>query len=140
IFLANSPRINPFFTQNTIAKINNFFAKTKTFFVFDFFQRKDNQQKIKQQDNFTRQQFSNQGFSLNETPQEIKEVISKAPMKKIAPGVYAGEYKGYQVSTIKTNEMEFLEYIFNIRGKKIKIKVPKGQDPPNQKTVEEIFK
>lgn len=134
LFLANSPRINPFFARNMIAKVSNFFDKTKSFFAFDIFKKQD-----KIQNNFVQQQPQNQSFTLNQAPQELKEAISKAPMKKIAPGVYAGEYKGYKVSTIKINEIEFLEYTFDVNGKKIKIKVPKDQQPPSQEAVEKIF-
>ena len=34
IFLAESPRINPFFAQNMMAKVNNFWSKTTNFIAF----------------------------------------------------------------------------------------------------------
>lgn len=138
LFLANSPRINPFFARNMMAKVSNFFDKTKSFFAFDI-SKKENIQQNPNQNNFAQQQPQNQSFTLDKAPQELKEAISKAPMRKIAPGVYAGEYKGYYVSTIKINEIEFLEYTFDVNGRKIKIKVPKGETPPSQETVEKMF-
>ncbi|MEM4337155.1 MAG: hypothetical protein QXG86_04085 [Candidatus Woesearchaeota archaeon] len=134
-----------------IAKVSNFFDKAKSFFAFDIFKKEYIQQNTEKdinqqhviQNEFVQQpiqqQPQNQSFTIDKAHQELKEAISKAPMRKIAPGVYAGEYKGYQVSTIKINEIEFLEYTFDVNGRKIKIKVPKGETPPSQETVEKIF-
>ena len=38
------------------------------------------------------------------------------------------------------NEIEYLEYTFNVKGKEIKVKVPKNQSPPSQEVIEDIYK
>lgn len=45
-----------------------------------------------------------------------------------------------QVYEVRMNEIDYLEYKFNVNGKEVKIKVPKDQQPPSQETIEAIFK
>lgn len=102
IFLADSPKLNPFFVQNMFAK------KTIT--------------------------PNNNTYSQN-----IEEALN-APLKKVSQGVYAGEKNNIKVFEIRTGELEYLEYTFNVNGKMVKIKVPKGQEAPSQEVMDVLYK
>ena len=135
LFLANSPRINPFFAQNLTAKVNSFLSKTRNFFAFKTVLPPTNNQV--NQVNFS-QKPTNQTFTLKEAPKEIIEALN-VPLTKVSQGVYAGEKNNIKVYEIRTNEIEYLQYTFNVNGKEIKIKVPKGQEPPSQEVVGKLY-
>jgi hypothetical protein len=69
-----------------------------------------------------------------------KEVLKDVPLKKISKGVYGKTRGNYSYTLIKTDEIEWKEYTFNINGKEIKIKAPKDQEPPSQKFMEALYK
>lgn len=114
IFIANTPKINKQF----IAQLGQ------------IFQNRSRQNK--------------EHLAVNPNPAPISanttNTLSKAILKKISSGVYAGEYNKTKVFVYKENEIEWIEYTFNVNGKAIKIRVPKGQQPPSQKDVDFIFK
>ncbi len=70
----------------------------------------------------------------------FKEDLNKIPFETISQGVYAKGNGNITYVLIKTGEVEWLEYTFNINGKQIKIKVPKGENPPSQEIVEKMTK
>lgn len=72
------------------------------------------------------------------TTQNIKDALN-APLKKVRQGVYAGEKNKIKVYEIRMDELEYLEYTFNVNGKEIRIKVPKGQEPPSQDVMNSLY-
>ena len=143
LFLAQSPKLNPFFVSNLMAKVNNFFEKKTSFLAF----KKPNltqPSNLKQQptQSIVAQKPSFDPFQIvntNDLPQNVIEAIN-TPLQKISTGVYAGEKNDIKVIEIRTGEIEYLEYTFNIKGKEIKIKVPKDQEPPSQEVIEALYK
>ena len=77
--------------------------------------------------------------NINSLPQDVVEALN-APLKKVSQGVYAGEMNNIKVYEIRTGELEYLEYTFNVNGKEVKIKVPKGQEPPSQEVMDSLYK
>jgi len=131
IFLANSPRFNPFFAQNLQAKVSSFFSKTTSFFAFKNRQPSAVSTKASDQNPTS--------FTFNSPPSDVKDALNTS-LSKISQGVYAGEKNNIKVYEVRTNEIEYLEYTFNVNGKEIKIKVPKDQQPPSQEVVEALYK
>ena len=127
VFIAQSPKLNPFFAQNMIAKINNLWSKTISFIAF------------KNVPTQSPAPSSVVAFNSNNVPKNVVEALS-APLTKVSQGVYAGEKNGIKVFKIKLGELEYLEYTFTVNGKEVKIKVPKGQKPPSQKIVNALYK
>jgi len=76
-------------------------------------------------------------FPSASTLENMKQVIYQ-PMVKFSDGVYA-QIKGNVVKvTIKEEEIEWVEYTYNLKnGQKIKVKVPKGQTPPSKEIYED---
>jgi hypothetical protein len=73
----------------------------------------------------------------NRTPEQKLENV---PLHELTKGVYAKGEKNYSYTVIKKGEVEWIEYTFNVNGKEVKIKVPKGEQPPAQEMVENIYK
>lgn len=149
VFLVNSPRLNPFFARNMVNKINNSWSKTGNFVAslnpfssLNF--RLFNNQGLSNRQNL--QPSSISGFqpsvqmiaNVKNSPQEIINALA-LPLTKVSSGVYAGENDGVKIYEVRLNEVEYLEYTFTIKGKEIKIKVPKGQTPPSQEIVESFY-
>lgn len=159
IFLAQSPKINPFFAQNMMARINNLWSRTGSFFAF-----RSTPSNNKQLDN----ESSNNNFfnlfqqNVDETnnisseenqPNEAKPTIAQSdsflsdelkdalatPLTRVSQGVYAGEHEDIKVYEIRINEVDSTVYTFKVNGKEIKIKVPKDKEPPTQEEMEEMF-
>lgn len=149
VFVAQSPKLNPFFVSNTIAKINNFWSKTGNFIVSINFlpkfklQNTNNKQTafnpINNVNNADNQLNQSQLTSFSLDKAKIEKIL-KAPLNQVSQGVYAGEVDGTQVYEVRTNEIDYLEYTFNVKGKEIKIKVPKDQRPPSQEEMEVLYK
>lgn len=69
------------------------------------------------------------------------EKINKNLFTPISKGVYAQPLeKGGEYILIKNEEIDWVEYTIVIKGKELKIKVPKGEKPPDQKMLERIYK
>lgn len=143
IFLAKSPKLNPFFTQNMLAKINNFRIKTTNFFAFKKVLPNNNlTQTQAPSNNLTQTQVAQSpkvAFKLEDAPKDLINALS-APVKKVSQGVYAGEKNDTKVYEVRSDEIEYLEQAFSVNGKEIKIKVPKGQEPPSQEFLEVFSK
>ena len=127
VFIAQSPKLNPFFAQNMIAKVNNLWSKTINFIAF------------KNVPTQSPTPSSVVAFNPNNVPKDVVDALS-APLTKVSQGVYAGEKNGIKVYEIRIGELEYLEYTFTVNGKEIKIKIPKGQKPPSQKIVNALYK
>lgn len=154
VFLAQSPRINPFFAQNMMAKVNRFWAKTGSFIAslnpFSKLSFQPSENLSNQESSISKTDFNapvqptraSSEIAVVDTPTQSKkvlEVLKSVPLHKISQGVYAGEKNNIKVYEIRIDEIEYLEYTFNVKGKEIKIKVPKGQAPPSQEVVERVF-
>jgi len=126
VFIAGTPKINPFFAQNLVAKMNNILPK---------FNQKQQSPQLASQSNqllLTPAIFNKSGTTQQETiPQEVNNVINNS-MKKVTTGVYAGERDGTEVYQVKTNEISYNEYTININGKEVKVRVPEGEKLPGQ--------
>lgn len=140
VFIAQSPKFNPFFVTNTVARVNNFWSKTGNFIASINFFPKLNLLNISNQTAFNsyNNQLNNQPNSFNLSKAQINKLL-KTSFKKVSTGVYAGEQDGYQVYKVSTDELGYVTYTFNINGKEVKIKVPRGQKPPSQKEVESFY-
>lgn len=121
IFIANSPKINPYAGQNMIAKVNNTTSKMMAFAggLFNFSGTKSG--------------------LIKDLPQQTLNAMN-APLKQVSQGVYAAEQNNINVYEIRTNEIDYLVYTFTIKGKEIKIKVPKDQKPPTQAEMDSLYK
>lgn len=132
VFLAKSPKLNPFFAQNMIAKVNNSWSKTGNLIAsLNPFSNLNFQPSSSTSD-------SQAIASVNNVPREIVDALT-APLTKVGQGVYAGERNNIHVYEIRSDEIDYLEYTFIIKGKEIKIKVPKDQQPPTQEVVESFY-
>ena len=130
LFIARSPKVNPLFVSNTIAKINSLWSKTGDFIAsLNFFPRLTS---------FGDSQNNEQPGKVTLSRDQIDRIL-KTPLKQVSKGVYAGETEGIQVYEVRINEFDYLEYIFNVDGKEIKIRVPEGQAPPTQKVIEQLY-
>jgi hypothetical protein len=130
VFLAGTPKLNPFAANNLIVKVKSFASNTGAIVAglnpLNLIRRSG--------DGTTPAQSPTQA----EFAQEINNAL-EAPLNQVSQGVYAGEKDGYKVTEIKIGEIEYKEYTFNIRGKDVKIRVPKNQQPPSQETMEELY-
>lgn len=68
------------------------------------------------------------------------EKLDKNNFVSLNKGVYAADLNNGRYILIKENEVEWIIYTFRIKDKEIKIKVPKGEDPPSQQVLEQIYK
>ncbi len=109
-FLANSPKIRP----NLIKYLAENF--------FDVFNKKNElKQKI---------------YSENDL------IYNKINYKNFIPlqrGVYATDLNNGNYILVKNNEINWVEYIFNIKGNQIKVKVPINDTPPSQEIIEKLY-
>lgn len=142
VFLAKSPKLNPFFAQNMLAKIDNFRIKTTNFFAFKNIFPNNNLTKVPASSGDSIQAPrppSMVVFNLEDAPRDVANALS-APVKKVSQGVYAGERNDIKVYEVRSDEIEYLEYTFNVKGKEVKVKVPKDQQPPSQEFMEVFSK
>lgn len=68
-----------------------------------------------------------------------EQQLEKLPLEQLNKGVYARTEKNYSQTVIKINEIEWIEYTFTIKGKEVKIQVPRGQQPPTQELLEKVY-
>jgi len=66
------------------------------------------------------------------------EELKNLPLIPVAKGVYAKSNDKASYTEYRVNEVEWIEYTFTVKGKEIKISVPKGQDPPPQNILEDL--
>ncbi len=112
IFLANTPKIRPDLSQYLLSKIIDFKDKGKDFFASLF--------------NFSKENYSSYTYQ-----DKTRKELEKRPLIELYKGVYAQTEGKKAIIKIDIGEMEFTEYVFNIDGREIKLKIPKnGPTPP----------
>lgn len=115
IFIANTPKIRP----DIFARVNVLISNNIGFIA---------------------QLFNKNNKNLAEVEKRrVEEYLKDIPLKIAAKGIYAKSRGNMSYTLIKENEVEWIVYTFNIKGKEIKIKVPKGQSPPSQDLLEKIY-
>lgn len=92
--------------------------------------------RIKYGKRFERLDKTTPGISRS-TFENMKKVIFQ-PIREVAPGAYAQKYKNVVKVVIKKDEIEWVIYEFRVNGRKIRVRVPKGQKPPTQEEVEHL--
>lgn len=129
VFLANTPKINPFAMKNIQNKASNFFVGTSEFIA--------SINPLKRSSTYGGTEVANSSANSKE---EIAGALA-APLTQMSQGVYAGEKNDIKVFEVRTDEIgnEFREYTFNINGKEVKIKVPNSQEPPTEDDLNGIF-
>lgn len=126
LFLANTPRLRLPIQTYLASKIGDLFVKIKEIASLfptlpKEFAKKASTYQLSQQ-----------------TLDNIKKASLK-PLNRIAAGTYAATEGNATVIEFKENEVEWIEYTYNLNGKEIKIRVPKGQAVPSQETVEKFY-
>lgn len=88
--------------------------------------------------------FANEIF-LSQSPRirtNLKErliaQISQNQFAATGRGIYAKSDANLSYVLIKEGEVEWAEYAFKINGKTVKVKVPKGEQPPTSEMVGQI--
>lgn len=127
VFLAQSPMIRQNLGQYLVAKLNfgtkirNYLSSIKTTFIPS---QSSGSQK-------------NQ-IALQQSPTVLPD---NNYLKPISKGVYAVEDGQGNIKKVefKLGEMEWVEYTFYIRGKEIKVKMPKDQQPPSQSILDKMY-
>lgn len=67
-----------------------------------------------------------------------EEQLKDFPLEAVSKGVYAKQSQNASYTVVKENEVEYVVYQYTIKGNIVKIKVPKGQNPPPQNIVESL--
>ncbi|MBW7960605.1 hypothetical protein H3C65_03900 [Patescibacteria group bacterium] len=149
VFIARSPRLNPFFATNLIAKLNSLEHKTLRLFASISFKKTSNKEPnttdntntgVTAKNDNVKDNFNgnNQPGSFTLSKAKIEELMD-IPLKQVSKGVYAGEKNDTKIIRVMVDEVEYNEYKFNIKGKEVIIRVPRGQKPPTQKEVESLY-
>ena len=73
-----------------------------------------------------------------ESPEESLKKLEAAPFIMMTKGVYAKSNSGASIKEYRVNEIEWIEYTFDVKGKKVVLKVPKGETPPSARFAEMI--
>ncbi len=110
IFIADSPRIRQDVGSYLAKRITGFFSSRYNFVASLFYTNKD-----------------------------PKKELENIPFQNIAKGIYAKSKGNMSYTYVKLNEVEWVEYRFYIKGKEIKIHVPKEQIPPSQEELNKLF-
>lgn len=121
IFLANTPRFRPDLNNYLASKANDLFGSGN--FIANLFNWR----------------FEPSQEQLAQTVEATKEKLKGVPFQQLTKGVYAKSGGNTSYTIIKENEIEWLEYTFNVKGREIKIKVPRGEEPLSQELLEKIY-
>lgn len=70
--------------------------------------------------------------------QSPEQQLRDVPLRQVSKGIYARQKGTVSQTIIKDSEVELIEYEYNVNGKIVKIRVPKGQNPPPQNVVESL--
>jgi len=111
-FLPNSAQIRPNLSNYLAKKFNIFFNKTS----------------------LTLSRFK-EVFNPNNAEARLK----KMPLQLVSKGVYAKSNDTISYTLIRVDEVEWQEYTFMVNGKEIKLRVPKGMNPPSQKEMDLVY-
>lgn len=78
--------------------------------------------------------------SYQEELKSKQDKLSDVAFQQLSKGVYAkDEGSTHSLVEVKIDEIEFIEHTFIVNGKTIIIKVPKDQQLPSQKVLEQIY-
>lgn len=116
VFLAQTPTVNPSFIAsikdlpNTVLNLP---SSTSNFVAQLFVDRK------------VKEQFS-----------QLEDDLVNTPLVPVAKGAFAKSNQNGTIAVINIDEVQWIEHTYIINGKEIKIKVPAGQQPPSQESVE----
>ena len=111
VFIANTPYIRPDLNQYAAFNFSRFIGGGAALYTLIFDRNKLN----------------------------IKDELKDVPLNTLAKGVYAKDKKNISYILIKDNEVEWIEYKFQLKGKEMIIKVPKGDKPPSQELLEKLY-
>lgn len=120
VFLANTPKIRPHLDKYLAEKLRNTAEDIRTNFVAllpNFLKSKQEQDK-------------QNAIALAE--------FLKKNLQPVASGVKANTVGSSSLIEYKINEVEWQEYTFNINGREVKIKAPKGSNPPPKELFENL--
>lgn len=126
VFIANTPKIYKNLGQRLTGKFNSFIASLNPFVMKPSSVESNNQPVVTK--------------SIHDVNKMADDTKDLSAFQAITKGVYGKETEGVTYTVIKQNEVEWLEYIFIVDGKEFKIKMPKGQTPPTQQMIEQIYK
>lgn len=147
VFLANSPKINPFFVQKMLA-----FLKQPTRFLAKKNEIKISEIRVNPIAITPVQQNKVSPPSPPSSPKDEDKTIAlkddaeillqTAKFKTLGRGVYAAEgTDNYKIYKYVIDEIEWKEYVFTLKdGRIVKIKLPVGVSPPPQESVELLFR
>ncbi|MBI3366833.1 hypothetical protein HY041_04375 [Candidatus Roizmanbacteria bacterium] len=79
--------------------------------------------------------FSNT-INPNQSP---KELLKDIPLNRSGKGIYTKSVAHVNYLLIREQEIEWEEYMFESKGKKISIKIPKGEEKPSQDIIKNLF-
>ncbi len=77
-------------------------------------------------------------FFKQEKKQVPDEKKTDFALKKVSQGVYASSPA--KKVEYRLDEIEWVEYTFNINGKEVKITIPKDQEVPSKEILEKMYK
>ena len=87
--------------------------------------------------------WSIQNVFIANGPQLKRDVFSlfkpKDEYKKIYQGVYAITTNQYSGIEVRESEVEWIPYTYMVNEKEIKLRVPKGMNPPSQKEMDLVY-
>lgn len=126
IFIANSPKLDPNATKNLSYRVKNLFDSS--YYISLLFSKPDKSAPI------AKEQLDSLRKEINLV---ITEQILNNSLKSISKGTYAKETPEGDYYIFNDEETEWIEYTYNVRGKKITVKVPKGENPPSQDQLEQ---
>jgi len=123
IFIANSPKIRQNIGAYFAMKAKNLFNKIYSLASLNNY----------------RQFFNIPNNNTIKRNEEIKNKLKNKPLIPLGKGVYARIDGKDVLIEINLEGVDFVEYVFNIKGKEVKIKVPKGENPPPKEVVEKFY-
>ncbi len=77
---------------------------------------------------------------LRPDQQTAEEILKNTPLQQVSKGVYAKSNKQASYTLYKDNEIEWIAYNFNVNGKSVVIRVPRGQSPPPKELIEIVYR
>ena len=71
--------------------------------------------------------------------QQMDAMAKSNLLRPLTKGIYAAEDAKRTYMIVKENEVEWMEYSYVVKGKTVKIRVPRGATAPTQDTVEKLY-
>lgn len=124
LFISNTPYLKQPLNEYFAMKIRDLNSSTSGI-VASLFNKKTSTGKIASYGQFTKNNMAK---------------VDSQPLIKLGIGVYAQNKENVTRITIKKDEIEWVEYTFTLNNKPLKIRIPKGSQPPTQDVLEKIYK